>query len=164
MRSHQRAGHELRRGRGTASQRLPTFRGSKARGDYAASGMESQLCAGDEVAIVGAANSAGRCRFSRRNGQAVHSWSARMVETRLRYLIRKSMSIPRSRFGRDGLVALDGGPTDPTASDGDSKRRRREPDINMCYDTGAVPHTGWSGASPSTGAVPDGPDLSPEVS
>ena len=79
---------------------------------YAASGMESQLCAGDEVAIVGGGNSAGQAAvFLAETAKHVHLLVRKdgLADTMSRYLLRRIEEHPAITLRtRTELVALDG--------------------------------------------------------
>src|SRR5436190_12841122 len=79
---------------------------------YSASRMESQLCAGDEVAVVGGGNSAGQAAvFLAETAKHVHLLVRRdgLADTMSRYLARRIEEHPAITLRtRTELVALDG--------------------------------------------------------
>jgi thioredoxin reductase (NADPH) len=138
---------------------------------YAASRMESQLCAGDEVAIVGGGNSAGQAAvFLADTAKHVHLLVRKdgLADTMSRYLLRRIEEHPAITLRpRTELVALDG--------DRHLDRIRwldtgtgviETHEIRHVFMmTGAVPNTGWLDgcvALDGRGFIKTGPDLSPE--
>jgi thioredoxin reductase (NADPH) len=138
---------------------------------YAASRMESQLCVGEEVAIVGGGNSAGQAAvFLAETAKHVHLLVRKdgLADTMSRYLVRRIEEHPAITLRtRTELVALDGdrhldrvqwreGRTDAVESH----------DIRHVFMmTGAVPNTGWLDgcvALDERGFIKTGPDLSTE--
>src|SRR5205809_3812414 len=79
---------------------------------YAATPMESQLCAGEEVAVVGAGNSAGQAAvFLAQSARRVHMLirSGGLADTMSRYLIRRIEDHPALvRHARTEVVSLEG--------------------------------------------------------
>ena len=138
---------------------------------YAASRMESQVCVGEEVAIVGGGNSAGQAAvFLAETAKHVHLLVRKdgLAETMSRYLVRRIEEHAAITLRtRTELVALDGdrhldrvqwreGRTDVVESH----------DIRHVFMmTGAVPNTGWLDgcvALDERGFIKTGPDLSTE--
>jgi thioredoxin reductase (NADPH) len=80
---------------------------------YAASRMESQLCAGEEVAIVGGGNSAGQAAvFLAETARHVHVLVRKegLAETMSRYLVRRIEDHPAiTLWTRTELMALGAG-------------------------------------------------------
>src|SRR5437016_3931474 len=89
---------------------LPQFEGAGVY--YAATFMESQLCAGDEVIVVGAGNSAGQAAvFLAQAARRVHMLirSGGLADTMSRYLIRRIEDHPHIvRHVHTELVSVDG--------------------------------------------------------
>jgi len=138
---------------------------------YAASRMESQLCAGDEVAIVGGGNSAGQAAvFLAETAKHVHLLVRKngLADTMSRYLLRRIEEHPAITLRtRTELVALDGDRHLDRIRWLDSKTGVVEThDIRHVFMmTGAVPNTGWLDgcvALDGRGFIKTGPDLSPE--
>jgi thioredoxin reductase (NADPH) len=138
---------------------------------YAASRMESQLCVGEEVAIVGGGNSAGQAAvFLADTARHVHLLVRKdgLAETMSRYLVRRIEDHPAITLRtRTELVALDG--------DGHLDRvqwRDHRTGVVETHDirhvfmmTGAVPNTRWLDgcvALDGRGFIKTGPDLSME--
>jgi thioredoxin reductase (NADPH) len=138
---------------------------------YAASRMESQLCAGDEVAIVGGGNSAGQAAVVlAETARHVHLLVRKdgLADTMSRYLLRRIEEHPAITLRtRTELVALDG--------DRHLDRIRwldRETGVIETHEikhvfmmTGAVPNTDWLNGCvtlDARGFIKTGPDLSPE--
>ncbi len=138
---------------------------------YAASRMESQLCAGDEVAIVGGGNSAGQAAVVlAETAKHVHLLVRKdgLADTMSRYLLRRIEEHPAITLRtRTELVALEG--------DRHLDRIRwldhgtgliETHEIRHVFMmTGAVPNTGWLDgcvALDGRGFIKTGPDLSPE--
>ncbi|HEY5101707.1 MAG TPA: FAD-dependent oxidoreductase [Steroidobacteraceae bacterium] len=138
---------------------------------YAATYVESQLCTGEEVVVIGGGNSAGQAAVYLADGcRRVHVLvrSDGLSESMSRYLIRRIEETPNITLHvHTELTALDG--TDrlervvwrSAAEDEDSKR-----DIRHAFlMTGAVPNTRWlQGCVPldDRGFVRVGIDLRPE--
>lgn len=136
---------------------------------YSASRMESQLCAGDEVVIVGGGNSAGQAAvFLAQTAKHVHILVRKdgLADTMSRYLVRRIEEHPAITVRtRTEIVALEG--------DGHLDRvqwRSREGvesrDVRHVFMmTGAVPNTAWLDgcvALDARGFIKTGPDLSSE--
>jgi thioredoxin reductase (NADPH) len=150
-----------------ALQNLSRFEGAGVY--YGATPMEAQLCAGDEVVIVGGGNSAGQAAvFLASTTRRVHILvrGAGLADTMSRYLIRRIEENPAIDVRtRTQLVALEG--------DGALERVRwrdeqtgdvEEHDIRHVFImAGAMPNTAWlTGcvAVDAKGFVKTGSDLS----
>ena len=138
---------------------------------YSASRMESQLCAGDEVAVVGGGNSAGQAAvFLAETAKHVHLLvrGDGLADTMSLYLARRIEEHPAITLRtRTELVALDGERHLDRIRWLDSKTGVVEThDIGHVFMmTGAVPNTGWLDgcvALDGRGFIKTGPDLSPE--
>ena len=138
---------------------------------YAASRMESQLCTGEEVVVVGGGNSAGQAAvFLAETARHVHLLVRKdgLADTMSRYLIRRIEEHPAITLRtRTELVALDGDRHLDRIRWLDSKTGVVEThDIRHVFImTGAVPNTGWLDgcvALDGRGFIKTGPDLSPE--
>jgi thioredoxin reductase (NADPH) len=148
---------------------LPRFEGAGVY--YAATFMESQLCGGDEVIVVGGGNSAGQAAvFLAGTARRVHVLvrSSGLAETMSRYLVRRIEDHPRiSLRTHTELVAVEG--------DGHLERvcwRDNRAGVEEWHDirhvfsmTGALPCTSWLAeclALDAKGFVKTGRELSPE--
>src|SRR5688572_4048169 len=148
---------------------LPRFVG---RGVYfGASFIEAQVCRGEEVIVVGGANSAGQAAmFLARTARRVHLLvrSAGLARTMSRYLMR--------RIEQDPAIAIEFH-TEVSALDGDVHLERIEwrntrtgethtrPIRHVFVMAGADPSTGWLKeclALNPKGFIKTGPSLSPE--
>ena len=137
---------------------------------YAATGMEAQLCAGDEVIVVGGGNSAGQAAvFLAQTSRRVHMLvrSGGLADTMSRYLIRRIEDNPTiTLHTRTEITALDGGPHLERVTWQDATRAADTHNIRHVFMmTGAVPHTGWLDgciALDDKGFTKTGPDLSPD--
>ncbi len=138
---------------------------------YAATFMESQLCAGDEVVVVGAGNSAGQAAvFLAQTARRVHMVirSEGLAETMSRYLIRRIEDHPGIvRHLRTDIVSLEGNGHLERVGWRDNQTGRVETHAvrHVFAMTGAVPSTRWLGgclALDAKGFIKTGPDLSPE--
>jgi thioredoxin reductase (NADPH) len=138
---------------------------------YAASRMESQLCAGEEVVIVGGGNSAGQAAvFLSETARHVHLLVRKdgLAQTMSRYLVRRIEEHPAITLRtRTELVALDGDRHLDRVQWRDSPTGVVEThDIRHVFMmTGAAPNTGWLDgcvALDGRGFIKTGPDLSPE--
>lgn len=138
---------------------------------YAATYMESQLCTGDEVVVVGGGNSAGQAAvFLAQTVERVHMLvrSDGLAESMSRYLILRIQETPNIvlRFQTE-ITALMGDNHLERVQWRDSKTDTVEThDIRHVFVmTGATPNTQWlSGcvALDDKGFVKTGPDLSKE--
>jgi len=138
---------------------------------YAATFMEAQLCAGEEVVIVGAGNSAGQAAvFLAEAARRVHMVirSTGLADTMSRYLIRRIEDHPAIvRHVRTEVVSLEGNGHLERVGWRDNETGRVETHgIRHVFTmTGAVPSTSWLGGCltlDDRGFIKTGPDLSPE--
>jgi thioredoxin reductase (NADPH) len=138
---------------------------------YAASRMESQLCAGEEVVIVGGGNSAGQAAvFLAETARHVHLLVRKdgLAQTMSRYMVRRIEEHPAITLRtRTELVALDGERHLERIQWRESPAGVVEKhDIRHVFMmTGAAPNTGWLDgcvALDGRGFIKTGPDLSPE--
>ena len=138
---------------------------------YAASRMEAQLCAGEEIVIVGGGNSAGQAAiFLADTVRRVHLLVRRegLGDTMSRYLIRRIEAHPIITLqSRTEVVALEG----DRHLDRVRWRNGRTGDVethairHVFMMTGATPNTGWLDgcvALDRNGFIKTGPGLSPE--
>ena len=150
-------------------ENLPQFEGNGVY--YSATFMESQLCSGEEVIVVGGGNSAGQAAvFLAQTTRRVYLLvrSASLAASMSRYLIRRIEENP-------SIVLLP--QTEITALDGREHLERvqwRNNETNQveAHDirhvfvmTGAAPNTRWLDncvALEAQGFIKTGPDLSPE--
>ncbi len=148
---------------------LPRFEGAGVY--YAATFMEAQLCAGDDVVVVGAGNSAGQAAvFLAQAARRVHMVirSAGLADTMSRYLIRRIEDHPAIvRHVHAEIVSLEGNGHLERVAWRDSQDGRVETHgIRHVFSmTGAVPSTRWLNAClalDAKGFIKTGPDLSPE--
>jgi thioredoxin reductase (NADPH) len=136
---------------------------------YSATFMESQLCSGDEIIVVGGGNSAGQAAvFLSQTTRRVHMLvrSSGLAASMSRYLIRRIEEIPTIDLRTNTeIVALEG--------DSHLERVRWRDNLtgtitsqgirHIFLMTGAVPNTAWLGgcvALDSEGFIKTGPDLS----
>ncbi len=137
---------------------------------YGASFIESQLCEGDEIIVVGGGNSAGQAAvFLSQSARMVHMLirSKGLAETMSRYLIRRIEENARIKLhacteltalrGDEHLESVDfstnGGPTETHAIQ------------HVFVMTGAAPATNWLKGClilDDKGFIKTGPDLTPE--
>jgi thioredoxin reductase (NADPH) len=138
---------------------------------YAATFMESQLCEGEEVIVVGAGNSAGQAAvFLAQTTRRVHLLvrSGKLADTMSRYLIRRIEDHPAiERHFHTEIVALEGNGRLERVSwrDKQSGEVEQRPIRHVFTMTGAVPSTAWLGgciALDEKGFIKTGRDLSPE--
>ena len=138
---------------------------------YAATFMESQLCVDQDIAIVGAGNSAGQAAvFLAQTSRRVHLLirGAGLADTMSRYLIRRIEDNPAiERHVYTEIVGCEGNGHLERLSWRDNKTGQTESrDIRHVFTmTGAVPSTAWLGgcvALDAKGFIKTGPDLSPE--
>jgi len=148
---------------------LPQFEGAGVY--YAATFMESQLCAGEEVVVVGAGNSAGQAAvFLADAARRVHMVirSGGLADSMWRYLIRRSEDHAKIvRHMHTEIVSLEGNGHLERVGWRDNQSGRIEVHgIRHVFTmTGAVPSTGWLNrclALDAKGFIKTGPDLSPE--
>lgn len=137
---------------------------------YAATAIEAQLCAGEEVVVVGGGNSAGQAAvFLAKTASRVHMLirSDGLKQTMSGYLIRRIEAHPRIVLRtRTELIDLEG-------SDRLQRVSWRSPDVVECHEvghvfimTGATPSTQWvdgTVALDSNGFIKTGTDLTPEA-
>jgi thioredoxin reductase (NADPH) len=138
---------------------------------YIAMPMEAQLCAGEDVIVVGGGNSAGQAAvFLAQTARRVHMLvrGERLADTMSRYLIRRIEDNPKIvLMTHTQIVALEG--------DGHLERVRWRDDRSGDVETndirhvfmmaGAVPNTGWLKgcvALDDKGFIKTGPALSQE--
>lgn len=151
-----------------ALERLSEFEGAGVY--YAATAMEAQLCAGQEVVVIGGGNSAGQAAvFLAQFVRSVHVLvrGEGLADTMSRYLIRRIEDNPAIRvLPCTELVALEG--------NGHLERVRWRDNRNGEVDAhdvrhvfimaGAVPNTHWLEGClvlDDNGFIKTGPDLSP---
>lgn len=159
---------------GAEYRRLPLDNLSQFEGAgvyYGATFVESQLCRGEEVIVVGGGNSAGQAAvFLAQTARRVHLIvrSAGLAETMSRYLIRRIEENPAIVFRpQTEIVALEG--------NGHLERVRWRKNQTGESETlairhvfvmaGAVPNTHWLDgcvALDAKGFIKTGPDLTPE--
>jgi thioredoxin reductase (NADPH) len=148
---------------------LPQFEGAGVY--YAATFMEAQLCAGEEVVVVGAGNSAGQAAvFLASAARRVHMVirSGGLADSMSRYLIRRIEDHPAIvRHVHTEIVSLEGnGHLEQVGWRDNQSGRIEVHGIRHVFTmTGAVPSTGWLNrclALDAKGFIRTGPDLSPE--
>jgi len=138
---------------------------------YGASQMEAQLCAGEELIIVGGGNSAGQAAvFLAPKARHVHIMvrGAGLAETMSRYLIQRIEESPNITVhpyhqvvGLEGSERLEA----VQVSDDRAGSRKTLPIGHVFLMTGASPNTGWLKgcvALDDKGFVKAGPDLTRE--
>jgi thioredoxin reductase (NADPH) len=138
---------------------------------YGATPMEAQLCAGQDVVIVGGGNSAGQAAvFLASGARRVHVLvrGPGLAETMSRYLIRRIEENPAIVLRtRTEIVALDGdGRLERIRWRDDRTGEIESHDIGHVFMmTGAVPNTRWLDGCivlDDNGFVKTGPDLTSE--
>ncbi len=137
---------------------------------YAATFMESQLCSGDEVVVVGGGNSAGQAAvFLAQSARRVHMLvRSGLADTMSRYLIRRIEDHPAIAVHvRTEIVGLEGEHHLERVRWRDNQLGRVEThDIRHVFSmTGAVPSTRWLQscvALDARGFIKTGADLAPE--
>ena len=148
---------------------LPRFEGAGVY--YAATFMEAQLCAGEEVIVVGAGNSAGQAAvFLARTARRVHMLirSQGLADTMSRYLIRRIEDHPAIvRHVHTEIVSFEGNGHLERVGWRDNRSGRTETQgiRHVFAMTGAVPSTRWLAgclALDAKGFIKTVPDLSPE--
>lgn len=136
---------------------------------YAATGMEAQLCVGDEVIVVGGGNSAGQAAvFLAATARRVHMLvrADGLADTMSRYLIRRIEEDSRIELHtRTQIVALDGNEHLETVQWHDARTGQSEthPLRHVFLMLGAVPNTAWLArclALDDKGFIKTGQDLS----
>ena len=116
---------------------------------YAATPMEAQLCAGEEIIVVGGGNSAGQAAvFLAQTCRHVHMLvrGDGLAQTMSRYLIRRIEDSPTiTLHTRTEVAALEGNGSLARVhwSSGESGTRERHDIHHVFMMTGAVPNTGW---------------------
>jgi thioredoxin reductase (NADPH) len=150
-------------------ERLSTFEGAGVY--YAATPMEAQLCAGEEVIVVGGGNSAGQAAvFLSSIARRVHMLvrGPALADTMSRYLVRRIEENPAIVLHtRTQLASLEG--------DGSLERIQWRSDVTGAVEShdiahvfmmaGAVPNTRWLDgciALDQRGFVKTGPELTPD--
>ncbi len=138
---------------------------------YAATHLESQLCKGEEIVIVGGGNSAGQAAvFLSQSCRQVHLLvrAAGLAESMSSYLIRRIEQSPNIRLHtRTQIIAVEGsdrleGLTWRNSADGDTQRQSIG---HLFVMTGATPNTAWLKKCvvlDKDGFVKTGTDLKPE--
>ena len=133
---------------------------------YGATAMEAQLCAGSEVAMVGAGNSAGQgAVFLARTAKAVHLVYRRddIRETMSEYLVRRLEETPNIHLHPASQISKLHGERRLEAIDLASQGATVRLDTPFVFlFLGAVPYTGWLPKDMScneTGFVKTGTDL-----
>ncbi|MGC2424627.1 MAG: FAD-dependent oxidoreductase [Nitrospirota bacterium] len=138
---------------------------------YAATYVESQLCADDEVIVVGGGNSAGQAAvFLAQSAKRVHLLvrSEGLADSMSRYLIRRIEETPAIALRLQAeITALMGGDHLERVQWRDSKTDTVETHEvrHVFVMTGATPNTLWLGgcvALDEGGFIKTGPDLSKE--
>ncbi len=138
---------------------------------YGATYMEAQLCAGDEIIIVGGGNSAGQAAvFLAQTATRVNVLvrSGGLAQSMSRYLIRRIEDSPNiALYTHTEVIAVEGGDHLETVrwqnrQTGNSETRNIR---HVFVMTGAVPSTGWLDgcvALDAKGFIKTGPDLTEE--
>jgi len=138
---------------------------------YAASRMESQLCTGEEVVVVGGGNSAGQAAvFLAETARHVHLLVRKdgLADTMSRYLIRRIEEHPAITLRtRSELVALEGERHLDRVQwrDGRTGVVEAHRIRHVFIMAGAIPNTGWLDGCvvlDARGFIKTGPDLSQE--
>ena len=136
---------------------------------YSATFMESQLCAGEDVIVVGGGNSAGQAAvFLAQTARRVHIFvrSGGLAESMSRYLIRRIEDTPAIVLKTcTEIVALEGADHLEHVRVRDNRTGAvSEQDVRHVFlMTGAVPNTVWLAgcvALDGNGFIKTGPDLS----
>jgi thioredoxin reductase (NADPH) len=159
---------------GAEYRRLPIANVSQFEGAgvyYAATPMEAQLCADEEVIVVGAGNSAGQAAvFLAQTASRVYMMvrSDGLADSMSRYLIRRIEEHPRMRVvtGTE-IVALEGDTHLARVRCRDTNAQTTtDYDVRHVFMmTGASPNTKWLDgcvALDGNGFIKTGPDLTPE--
>jgi thioredoxin reductase (NADPH) len=151
---------------------LPSLSAFEGAGVYhGATFMEAQLCAEEEVAVVGGGNSAGQAAvFLAQTAQRVHMLirSDGLAETMSRYLIRRIEQNPAiTLHTRTEIVAVDGGDHLESVRwrDGQTGAEETRAIRHVFVMTGATPATHWlvdCVALDAKGFIKTGPELSPD--
>src|SRR5439155_5602516 len=137
---------------------------------YSATFMEAQLCAGDEVIVVGGGNSAGQAAvFLAQTTKRVYMFvrSSGLADSMSRYLIRRIEETPAIVLQtRTEIVALEGDEHLERVRLRDNRTGGvTSHDVRHVFlMTGAVPNSAWLAgcvALDAQGFIKTGPDLSP---
>ena len=135
---------------------------------YAATFMEAQLCAGEEIVIIGGGNSAGQAAvFLAQTAKRVNLLvrSGGLADNMSRYLIRRIEESPNIVLRtHTEVVAVEGGDHLETVSWRNSQTGSTETQAirHVFVMTGALPGTGWLDgcvALDEKGFIKTGPDL-----
>jgi thioredoxin reductase (NADPH) len=134
---------------------------------YSATFMEAQLCTGDEVIVVGGANSAGQAAvFLARTARRIHLLvrSDNLSGSMSRYLVRRIEDTPNIQIStRTELVVLEGNGQLERVEWRDGSGRITSHEIRHVFlMTGAEANTGWLNGCvvlDEKGFVKTGPDL-----
>jgi thioredoxin reductase (NADPH) len=158
---------------GAQYRKLPLANASKFEGAgiyYGATFVESQLCEGEEVVVVGGGNSAGQAAvFLAQHARKVYVLvrSKRLAETMSRYLIRRIEESPEIELLTcTEITALDGSEHLERVhwrTDGQPEESRNIQHVFVM--TGAAPSTRWLNGCltlDARGFIKTGPDLSQE--
>jgi thioredoxin reductase (NADPH) len=137
---------------------------------YSATFMEAQLCAGDEIIVVGGANSAGQAAvFLARTVKRIHLLvrSNDVSANMSRYLVRRIEEIPTIQLRtRTEIVALEGNGHLERVAWRDGTGAVTSYEIRHVFlMTGAEANTGWLHgrvALDAKGFIKTGPDLTPQ--
>ena len=137
---------------------------------YGATFVEAQLCAGQEVIVVGGGNSAGQAAvFLAQNARRVLMLvrSEGLSESMSKYLIRRIEEHPGIELqARSEITGLDGGDHLERVAWRDGAGAARTSDIRHVFVmAGAVPNTRWLAgclALDARGFIKTGPDLTAE--
>ena len=134
---------------------------------YSATFMEAQLCAGDEIIVVGGANSAGQAAvFLSRTASRIHLLvrSDNLSASMSRYLVRRIEEIPTIQVRtQTEIVALEGDGHLESVQWRDHTGALTSHDISHVFlMTGAEANTGWLNGRVTLdrkGFIKTGPDL-----
>jgi thioredoxin reductase (NADPH) len=138
---------------------------------YAATFVEAQLCAGEEVIVIGGGNSAGQAAvFLAQMTKRVHLLvrSSSLAKSMSRYLIRRIEESPDIVLHvNTEIVGLEGGDHLESVRWRNSKTEKAEQHkiCRIFIMTGADPNTRWLNGCivlDAKGFIKTGPDLSPE--
>jgi thioredoxin reductase (NADPH) len=159
---------------GAQYRKLPLEKTSRFEGAgvyYGATFVEAQLCAGEEVIVVGGGNSAGQAAvFLAQMTRCVYMLirSSSLVESMSRYLIRRIEESPNIALRtHTEIAALEGGDhLESVRWQNNETGQSEEHNIRHVFVmTGAAPNTSWLDgcvALDSKGFIMTGPDLSHE--
>jgi thioredoxin reductase (NADPH) len=159
---------------GAQYRRLPLENLSRFEGTgvyYGATFVESQLCGGDEVIVVGGGNSAGQAAvFLAQTAKHVHMLvrSTGLAASMSRYLIRRIENSPMITLRpQTEIVAIEGGEGNHLSSvywhNGKTGETEKHQINHIFIMTGADPNTRWLDgcvALDDKGFIKTGPDLS----